>query len=232
MLMATMLSRVRTGRNFRFSTTSLLINLLVGYDYLLWRRLDGVELAARESRVAEHRFELGESVRIAVGGGAEHHHAERGGCGRGDTIVVGNELERDGAASGRESGVDSAQEFLVGGCVEMVQEVGDQDQVVTGSEVLVEGAARDGGIADARPAWCAFSRATATTASQSSATMCAFGLRLAISMPKRPWPAAMSRTFHFAPEDAPTSSAINREGRAIMGAMECAKSTQIGLLGS
>ena len=35
MLMATTLSSVRTGRCFRFSTTSLLIKLFVGYDYTL-----------------------------------------------------------------------------------------------------------------------------------------------------------------------------------------------------
>src|SRR5260370_41991093 len=102
MLMAVMLSSVRTGRCFRFSTTSLLINLLVGYDYALrqWRKLP--HFAAREAGAAEHPVVFGERVRVPLRGPAKHHHAEHRVRGRRDTAFVGDELQRHGPAAGRE----------------------------------------------------------------------------------------------------------------------------------
>src|SRR5580704_13809029 len=100
MLMATMLSIVRSGRCFRFSTTSLLINLLVGYDYALWRRRELTHLAAREAGVAEHPIVFRERVGIAMRRAAQHHHAETGVDWRRDAIFVRNELQRDDNATG------------------------------------------------------------------------------------------------------------------------------------
>src|SRR5579872_4204310 len=141
MLIAMMLSSVRTGRCFRFSKTSLLINLLVGYDYALRRRRNLAQLAREESSVAEHPVQLAECIGVAVGGGPEHHHAEHGGRWRGDAVVVRDEFERDGAATGRERCMHFLEQRLVGRRVEVMQEIRQQHQIVAGSEVRLESAA-------------------------------------------------------------------------------------------
>src|SRR5579863_5014600 len=123
MLMAITLSSVRTGRCLRFSTTSLLINLLVGYDYLFRRRRNLVHLARKESRVAEHAIQLHKRVRISMRGRAEHHHAEHRRCRRRNPVVVRDKFERYGAASRREGGMDLLEQCLVGRWIEVMQEI-------------------------------------------------------------------------------------------------------------
>src|SRR5260370_15574044 len=102
MLIATTLSSVRTGRCFRFSTTSLLIKLLVGYDYALRQGRQLMHFAARKAGVAKHPIVFRKCVRVAMRGGAEHHHAE--GCfgGGRHAILVRDELKRYRAATGRQ----------------------------------------------------------------------------------------------------------------------------------
>src|SRR5216684_151031 len=101
MLIATTLSSVRTGRCFRFSTTSLLIKLLVGYDYALRQGRQLMHFAARKAGVAKHPIVFRERVGVAVRGGAQHHHAEGRFSGGRYAIFVRNELERNRAATGR-----------------------------------------------------------------------------------------------------------------------------------
>src|SRR4029077_19967333 len=97
--MATTLSNVRTGRCLRFSTTSLLINLLVGYDYAVREGRKLAHLAAGEAGDAEHPVVLGEGVGVAARGTAEHHHGEHGVHRRRDAVLVGDELGRHHAAA-------------------------------------------------------------------------------------------------------------------------------------
>src|ERR1700690_613057 len=106
MLMATMLSVVRTGRCFRFSTTSLLINLLVGYDYALGRRSELTHFVAREAGIAKHSIVLGEGVGVPMRRASQHHHAEAGIHGRRNAIFVRNEFKRHHHAAGSHGGVD------------------------------------------------------------------------------------------------------------------------------
>src|SRR6185503_560310 len=69
-----------------------------------------------------------------------------------------------------------------------------------------------------------------STPGQSTATISARGLRCAIVMPKKPWPAAMSSTFR-SPVPA-TRSAITCAGGIIIGPIERANSIQIGFSSS
>src|SRR5882724_9846492 len=102
MLMATMLSNVRTGRCFRFSTTSLLIKLLVGYDYAPRQGCQLVHFAADKPGVVKHSIVFREREGVAVRGSAQHHHAEGRFQGRSDPIFVRDELKRDRAATRRQ----------------------------------------------------------------------------------------------------------------------------------
>src|SRR5713101_1193940 len=113
MLMATTLSSVRTGRCFRFSTTSLLIKLLVGYDYALRQGRELMHFAARKAGVAKHPIVFRERVGVSVRGSAKHHHAE--GCfgNGGHAILVWDELERYRAATGRQRSIDLTQQRFI-----------------------------------------------------------------------------------------------------------------------
>src|SRR5258708_36455010 len=98
MLMATTLSSVRTGRCFRFSTTSLLIKLLVGYDYALRQGRQLMHFAARKAAVAKHPVIFRERIGIAVRRGDQHLHTERCFCSWIHEILFRIELERNCAA--------------------------------------------------------------------------------------------------------------------------------------
>src|SRR5258708_36313008 len=102
MLMATTLSSVRTGRCFRFSTTSLLIKLLVGYDYALRQGRELMHFAARKAGVAKHPIVFRERIGVAMRGGAQHHHAKRCFSGGGHATLVLGEVHRCGGATGRQ----------------------------------------------------------------------------------------------------------------------------------
>src|SRR5260370_28838683 len=146
MLMATTLSSVRTGRCFRFSTTSLLIKLLVGYDYALRQGRELMHFAARKASVAKHPIVVRERIGVAMRGGAQHHHAEgRLGGGR-HSIFVWDELERYRAATGRQRCMDFSQQRFISLDIEVVQEIRDQHDIVADSEAYVERAAGSRGI--------------------------------------------------------------------------------------
>src|SRR5690348_3207631 len=106
--MATTLSSVRTGRWRRFSTTSLLIKLLVGYDYAVRQGRKLAHLAAGETRAAKHLVVFGERVCVPAHGTAEHHHGEHGVHRRRDAVLVGNELSRHHPAARRHRGMNLA----------------------------------------------------------------------------------------------------------------------------
>src|SRR3984957_16577683 len=137
---------VRTGRCFRFSKTSLLVKLFVRDDQALREGRELSHFAARESGVAEHFVELGKGVRVASRG-PQHLQAEHGVTSQRDAIFVRNELGRDGDSLRRQRGVYLAKHLFVGGRVEMVQKIRNQDDVVTGAEIHFERAAGDGRIA-------------------------------------------------------------------------------------
>src|SRR5258708_6325002 len=146
MLMAMTLSSVRTGRCFRFSTTSLLIKLLVGYDYALRQGRELMHFAARKASVAKHPIVLRERIGVAMRGGAQHHHAEgRLGGGR-HAIFVWDELERYRAATGRQRCIDFSEQRFISLDIEVVQEIRDQRYIVAAPKVYVERAAGESGI--------------------------------------------------------------------------------------
>src|SRR5258708_38531583 len=92
--MAMVLRRVRMGLCFRFSRTSLLIKLSVGYDDALGQRSEFAHLAAREAGIAEHAIQLREGVGVAGARGSEHYQREHGVGGRRAAVVIGDELAR------------------------------------------------------------------------------------------------------------------------------------------
>src|SRR5258708_7022309 len=118
--MATTLSRVRSGRCFKFSTTSLLVNLLVGYDHALRRWSKLAQLVPRKTGVAEHSIIFRESVGIAARRRSQHHQAKGRIHGRRDAILVGNELRCYRAAARSQRRVYLAQQSLVSRDIEMV----------------------------------------------------------------------------------------------------------------
>ena len=94
-----------------------------------------------ESGIGVHGVKLGVGVGVAGGSGGEHSQGESGGHGRRDAIFVGYELEGSSTAAGFEGVVDLLEQANVGGTVEVVEEVGEKDDVVWAGEVDVEGRA-------------------------------------------------------------------------------------------
>ena len=97
---------------------------------------------AVESRLAIHSLQLAEGVGIAGRGAGQHDEAEGGGQGRRNAILVRHEFERRRAAAGLQRRVYLLQQSSAGGRVEVMQKVGEQDDIVRPSVRDIEGAAR------------------------------------------------------------------------------------------
>src|SRR5580698_8027714 len=142
MLMAMTPNNVLMGRCLRFSKTSRLVKLFVGYDQALRDRRKLAHLAAHESSVAEHFFELRVGIRV-TGGRAQHLHAKHRVALWRHAIVIGNKLRRDGDSFWRERGMHFSEQLLVGGWIEVMQKIRNKDDVVAGAEFHIERAPGD-----------------------------------------------------------------------------------------
>ena len=98
----------------------------------------------REPCVVEHGIQLAEGVGIAMRGGLKHGDCKARRRQRSDAVLVGAEFESDGFARRLQRSIHFAQESLVRLRVEVVQEISDQGEIVIGSEIDIEGAARKG----------------------------------------------------------------------------------------
>ena len=96
---------------------------------------------AGEAGGGEHMAVLGEGEGVAGGGIDEHHHGERGGCGRGDAVFIGDHFENEHPAAMGEGVVEAAHERFAGGPVEVVVEIGDENDVIALAQVDGKGAA-------------------------------------------------------------------------------------------
>ena len=131
----------------------------------------------------------------------------------------------DGAASVCECSMHFSQERLASRSVEVVQEIGQQHEVVTTAEFDIESTAFDGvvTIGDSRflcVLLCYFEDGFPVERRD-----LAWGLFFANAMPKRPCPAAMSRIFNLRSAFGSTSLAINCDGRSISAAIARANVT-------
>ncbi len=79
---------------------------------------------------------------VAAGRGGEHHRREAGRRWRRDPIGLGHEVPRQGAAARREGRVRLGRHLRAGRLVEVMEEVGQEHEVVRAAPGHVEGAAR------------------------------------------------------------------------------------------
>lgn len=121
----------------------------------LLRRICGlVQRAVRETRCTKHAVKFGEGVSIAAGGGREHDKRESRRHWRRDAIFVGDELERDQAATGAKSRAEATEKSCALLRVEVVEQIGEEDDVVGAFEVDGECIARKSGVAIADAHLC------------------------------------------------------------------------------
>src|SRR5262249_26816498 len=76
-----------------------------------------------EACISVHLFVLHKGVRLARIRMRQHDQAESSSHRRSHAIFVGNEFHSDGLSTWLQRGVESAQQHLVGGHIEVVQEV-------------------------------------------------------------------------------------------------------------
>jgi len=119
----------------------------VAHDDALHGPVEVMNDIAGKAGLAEHEVVFGEGVGIAVGGGGEHGESETGEFGRRDAVFIGHEFESDHAAVGSERIEDFSSEMAAGLDIEVVIEIGDEDDVVAFAEVGFEGAAGDDVVA-------------------------------------------------------------------------------------
>ncbi len=99
-----------------------------------------VDFAAVEPGVLKHGVPFLERVRVAPGCGDEHDEGEIRGRGT-DPVVIRDKLQRDHPATRRHRGPELSEKVLTFRDREVVQKVGEQNQVMPLTQVDVEGAA-------------------------------------------------------------------------------------------
>src|SRR5205085_3888577 len=115
--------------------------LFVRNHDVLKRRRQRVQFAPAEARIAEHALQFAERISVPTVGAAQHHQTElRGNSGR-DAILIGNKLQRHGAAVIVQRRMHFAQQALASWWIEVMQEVGQENEIVAGAKLNVEGAA-------------------------------------------------------------------------------------------
>lgn len=64
-----------------------------------------------------------------------------------DSVFAGNEFDDEEAAAGPEGGADAAEQGVAAGEVEVMKNVGQEDEIVIGAKIDVEGRAGSGFVA-------------------------------------------------------------------------------------
>jgi len=100
-----------------------------------------VEPGAGEAGLEVHGIDLG--IGVGVAGARCREHCQREGCRHGgrDSVLVGDEFERGGAAAGGERGTDFIQQANAGWGIKVVEEIGEKHHVVGTAEIRPEGVA-------------------------------------------------------------------------------------------
>ena len=91
----------------------------------------------------KHPLVFLERVGVSLRRRRQHDQTEFGNGRRRDAILVGDELQRDHTAIGRERVMDLAQQRLAGRDRKMMEEIGEEDQVVAKTEILLKGITGD-----------------------------------------------------------------------------------------
>src|ERR1700687_2118369 len=95
----------------------------------------------RKTGVAEHLFVFGKRIRIARVGGSQHHEAESRWGWRRNAVLVRHKFQSDGLAAGLQRGVNAPHQFLASENIEMMEDVGQKNDVVSFAEIGVKSAA-------------------------------------------------------------------------------------------
>ncbi len=93
-----------------------------------------MELGFTEPGSLKHLLVLPKGVGVAGGGGDQHGQRKRRGVGRRDPIFVGDEFQRHGPAAATQTVVDFVHQFDTGILPEVMEKVGDQDQIIFTAE--------------------------------------------------------------------------------------------------
>ena len=109
-----------------------------GHDHRLRRAVQAMQLASPKAGVGRHGLELLEGVRVSRRGRRQHDHRERGLFRRGHPVLVRNELQHHRPPPVVQRAVHLAHQLRAGGDVVVVQEVGQEHDVVPFAEVHVE----------------------------------------------------------------------------------------------
>ena len=95
-----------------------------------------------ESRIAEHLLVLSKGISVSRVRSCQHDQTESGRDGRRDAVFVRNKFERDGFAPGLERGINAAHQFFTSGCVKMMKDICQQNEVVAFAEFDFKRASR------------------------------------------------------------------------------------------
>ena len=101
-----------------------------------------MRLAAGKTRVAKHSDVLCKRVGVPGRRRAQHHQAEGRSRRRGDTIRVRDELECHCLPARFQRRMHFAEQSLASDRIEMMQEIGQQDQIIAAAKIGLEGATR------------------------------------------------------------------------------------------
>ena len=124
-------------------------------------------------------------------------------------VLIGHEFQRDRLAAGFNAACARAHQFFAGGMIEVVENVGQQNEIVSLPRSVSKALPGRVLYRSTMPAVWAFSFATSNTLGQSAAVTCALGFCLAMVIPYIPWPAAMSSILHAFPCGIPVNCAMN-----------------------
>ena len=100
-----------------------------------------------ESRIAEHLLILSKGISISRVRSRQHDQTESGRDGRRDAVFVRNKFERDGFAPSLKRSIDAAHQFFTGGCVKMMKDICQQNEVVAFAEFDFKRTSRSAGMA-------------------------------------------------------------------------------------
>jgi len=121
-------------------------SLLLTYHNSLDGGRQFVPFAVCKAGIAKHSLKFRVSVGIAARGPPKHHQTESRGLRRRHSIRIGYEFESHCSSAIGERAVDFAQERFASLRVEVMKEVRQKNQVITGTIINIERAALFGVI--------------------------------------------------------------------------------------
>src|SRR5580700_1932217 len=95
-----------------------------------------------KTRIGKHFFVLRKSIRVAGVGPYEHVEAERCRSWRSHTVFIGYKLESDGFSTRFERSINAAHERLARWHVEMMENIRQQNEVVSAAKIRFKRASR------------------------------------------------------------------------------------------